>query len=110
MVNLECNVDSCIYNQRERCAKGAISVQGREAMTMCDTCCGSYEKKTGDAATDSYLSGCGCTEPKSNIQVGCEAAHCMYNDNMKCGAEKIGISGYGACDCEETECSTFRTR
>lgn len=110
MVNLECSVDSCIYNQKEHCARGAINVQGLEARTMCDTCCGSYEKRTGDAATDSYLSSCGCKSPKDIVEIGCEAAHCIYNDSMKCEAEKVGISGYGARDSESTECSTFRTR
>ena len=41
------------------------------------------------------------------IDVACEATHCRFNENEKCHADHIGISGAGACTCGETECASF---
>ncbi|HKM21449.1 MAG TPA: DUF1540 domain-containing protein [Lachnospiraceae bacterium] len=109
MAKLECGVNSCHYNESNACCRGAINVYGRDAMTMCDTCCGSYEPKNKDHDTNSFTSGCECTHPKDALEISCEATKCVYNDDCRCDAPKVGIAGREARDSEETECSTFRS-
>lgn len=109
MTKLECSAVTCRYNDDELCAKGAIHVKGNDARTMCDTCCGSYERKEHEGVSNGYYDSCGCRETgKSSIQVGCEAKKCCYNDEGRCAADQIGISGYDASHPEETECASFR--
>ncbi|MDE7013318.1 MAG: DUF1540 domain-containing protein, partial [Kineothrix sp.] len=42
--------------------------------------------------------------------IDCEAVRCVYNSNYKCHAEHVDIKGYGACDCRETACATFKEK
>lgn len=109
MAKLECGVQSCHFNESNACCRGAINVYGRDALTMCDTCCGSYEPKGGEHVTNAYTDGCGCSHPKDALEISCEATKCIYNDDCRCDAQKVDIAGHEARDSEETECSTFRS-
>ncbi|MFT3983356.1 MAG: DUF1540 domain-containing protein [Lachnospiraceae bacterium] len=104
MAKLDCSVDSCIHNSDELCCRGEIDVKGSRACSMCDTCCGSYQKRSGDNASNATV------YPNETIGINCEASNCIYNNDFKCTAKSVGIAGYGARDKEETECSTFRER
>ena len=102
MAELDCMVDSCVYNKRQCCCKGDIMVGGKHACNSDDTCCESfYEKKH-----DSYTSA--TEHPCKTISIDCEAVKCIYNSNYKCVADHVDIKGSGACDCMETACATFR--
>jgi hypothetical protein len=46
--------------------------------------------------------------PCRTISIDCEAVKCVYNSNYKCHAQHVDIKGAGACNCQGTECSTFR--
>lgn len=101
MQQLDCSVDSCVYNKRECCCRGEICVDGREAKSSEDTCCRSFEEKRGD----SFLSA--TEHPTQTINVECKATDCIYNKGCICDARHIGIAGSNACHCEQTECASF---
>lgn len=100
MTKLDCSVDTCVHNERNMCCKSEILVQGREAVTKEETCCGSYDKR-----------GCGCKneikDPNGEAKITCEARNCYYNAEGKCEAGHIGVAGSRAEDKSQTECSTF---
>ena len=73
-----------------------------------------YLKFEGCNPTGSFkdrgTNGAACNALKDvskEIDVACEATHCRFNENEKCHADHIGISGAGACTCGETECASF---
>ncbi len=49
MTKLDCNVVNCSYNADNCCKRGDIHVEGIQAKTPSETCCGSFAPK-----------GCGC--------------------------------------------------
>lgn len=102
MPMLSCSAVTCVYNKDELCCKGDITVGGENAKTSGETCCESFRERTSDDYSNSE--GCGC----KTIAVNCEACHCIYNEDHKCDAAKIGIGGSSACSCQETMCGTFR--
>lgn len=101
MPMLSCSAVTCVYNKDELCSKGDIQVGGNNATTADETCCASFKERT--SSDSSNAEGCGC----KTIAVDCEAQKCMYNENCKCDAAKIGIGGSSACKCDETMCGTF---
>ena len=103
MAYLDCSVKSCTYNNEDGCCcKGDIQVEGREATEAQSTCCGSFKDRGANGAACNALK-----DVSKEINVACEAAHCRFNENEKCRADHIGISGAGACTCGETECASF---
>lgn len=100
MAILECNVSSCVHNESDRCCRGKIEVEGQEAVAAESTCCASYDKR-----------GCGCTNavknPDEKTDIHCKAVKCIYNDDCRCTAGHVGVSGSNAQDRNETECKTF---
>ena len=48
--------------------------------------------------------------PETSLEVSCEAVSCVYNEDCRCQADKISIGGGKACQCEQTECASFRAR
>lgn len=106
MTDLKCNVTSCTYNKEHLCSKGDIMVGGKRAQEKDATCCESFSpKKEGMEGYSSSLS-----HPSHTISIDCEASQCVYNQNYKCMAEHVEISGNGACNCKETLCATFREK
>ena len=87
MPDLSCAVTSCFYNKTDRC---------------CKTSCGSFRPRRGDSFVNMEAG-----TPEAKTSVHCEAHECVHNDNCNCVADRIGIAGAHACDCKETECSTF---
>ncbi len=76
-------------------------VEGRDARNAKETCCSSFRERKGDSARNSVSS------PKQKIDVDCHACNCVHNDDRKCCADQIGIGGGHACECRETECTSF---
>ena len=101
MSKLDCTVTNCFYNDDKCCCKGDIMVEGEEARESGSTCCGSFVEKKTSTAKNSV------SQPKKDIEVGCHACHCVHNEDCRCMADKIGIAGANACQCQETECITF---
>ena len=104
MAELKCAVDSCTYNSDRLCCKGDILVGGKNARKEQDTCCESFQERTGDSMMNSMASGCGCT----NISIDCAAQNCQFNEACKCTAGGIQISGSQACCSDDTRCSSFK--
>lgn len=98
---LVCSAKNCAYNEDMYCSKGEILVGGDEAQSSGETCCTSFRER-GEGATNSVGT------PSQEIEIECEACNCKYNDQCVCHADKVGIAGSSACDCEDTCCGTFR--
>ena len=102
MTKLDCNVVSCSYNDDNCCSRQDILVEGTQAKTSSETCCGSFAPK-----------GCGCGSnchkdgAKKETAVACEATECKFNSQKQCSAKHIGIAGGHADSCRETECGSF---
>ena len=71
MTKLDCNVVNCSYNADNCCRRTDIQVEGTQAKTSSETCCGSFAPKgsgcqschTTDVKKDSTLD----KEPKTGI-------------------------------------------
>lgn len=100
MTQLKCSVKNCMYNDDQLCSKGDIMIGGQSATASNETRCESFKERTG-SATNAVGSA------SKNIQVGCKAENCIYNEDCKCSAQEIGIAGSNACSCAETECASF---
>lgn len=101
MTYLDCTVTGCVYNEDKCCCKGDIKVEGREAETTEQTCCGSF-KERGEHSSRNVAK-----KISKSIDVACDACKCEFNEDRKCAAEHIGIAGSNACTCAETECASF---
>lgn len=101
MTTLDCNVKECTHNEDNCCCLSNIEVKGSCADKCDDTCCGSYAKKEANAASNSTQS------PKFNLSIMCQATDCVYNEEKKCSANHVDISGMHAMTEDETICSTF---
>lgn len=104
MPELGCTVKSCTHNWEEKCDKDCILVEGKHACTSSETCCGSFE----DAKDFGYKNV--THDVKMHTDVDCEATDCVYNEDKRCAAGHIGIAGAHACECSQTECSSFKPR
>ena len=78
MPGLVCSAQSCVYNDAMYCSRGNIEVGGADARVCQDTCCESFQGRSGDSAKNTMKSGCTCTQ--SDIR--CEATNCMHNPNL----------------------------
>ena len=104
MTRLECTVSSCVHNAETCCCKSGILVEGAEAKSNRDTCCGSFEEHRGNVFKNLFKT------PENRLQVECDVVTCLYNDDHLCRAEKITIAGDGAKTVSQTECVSFRGR
>lgn len=104
MAQLDCTVDSCVYYKSRCCCKGDIMVGGKHATCEGDTCCDSYSNRRNDSFTSAL------EHPCTTISIDCEATKCTYNNNYKCVAKHVDISGSSANSTGETCCATFSER
>ncbi len=104
MTKLACTVTNCVHNCDARCCKQAIIVDGKEACDSCDTCCGSFDEKREGSFKNIFKT------PENRLEIACEAVKCVYNEDHKCKADNIDISGDGASRAEQTQCATFKMR
>lgn len=101
---LNCTVGNCHFNEDNLCCLGGIKVEGKNADASDDTACGSFEERARDrytSAVEKY------GYPARTSDIDCKAVQCNYNDDCKCKAGEIQVSGPNACDSCDTECSTF---
>ncbi len=98
---LVCAAQKCVYNDGMYCSKGDIKVGGESASTPRRPAV--QASKSVPVRVQRALWG----TPSQHIDVDCEACRCKYNEDCKCHADKIGITGAAACHCEQTECGTF---
>ena len=105
MPELKCTVQTCTHNKNFYCDLDSIVVGGNSARRSEETCCDSFEERK-DNMTNSYSGVSGDASATSKID--CKAVECQYNKDCNCHAGKISVEGSNACQCEETECATFR--
>ena len=101
MPELKCTVQTFVHNKQYYCDLDHIQVGGECAKRADETCCDSFEERTGD--TYSNMAG----QASATSDIRCEATECRYNQSCKCHAGKISVEGGDACQCKETECATF---
>ena len=104
MTRLDCNVTNCLHNAENCCCKAAIIVEGEQAKDTCDTCCGSFDENKDGAYRNLFKT------PENRLEVDCEAVNCKHNEDHRCTAGHVGITGDGASEAEQTECATFEMR
>lgn len=104
MPALRCTAVKCVYNKEQLCSKGDIQVQGNHATKVDETCCSSFQERSGESNRSD--GSCGC----DTIKVGCTACDCTFNENKECHAGSIDINGSKACTSDETCCGTFRCK
>lgn len=97
MPKLKCGVNSCANNAENCCCLGKIDVAG--GVTAENTCCSSFIELTG--ATNA------ADTPNESLSVDCDAHDCVHNKDCQCCAESIDVAGAGACNCTDTQCSSF---
>lgn len=103
MTRLDCTVTGCLYNKEKSCCKDNIEVIGDRAKHSRDTFCSSFRER-GEHVRSSV------DYPTKDTEVACQAVECTFNESCRCQAKHIGIAGGNACDCQETECATFRCK
>lgn len=104
MTNLGCTVCTCVHNDNKLCCLKEIEVSGKGAINSDMTCCSSFAKEKGAASNVLH----GAAEKATGIK--CDVENCTYNHHNYCTAESVDITGSKACNCGQTECSTFKQR
>ena len=84
MPDLRCTVQTCVHNQQFLCDLDSIEVGGRNAKTAGETCCGSFQERTGDSYSNSSVTG----QASDLTKVDCKATECTYNEHRACHAGK----------------------
>lgn len=114
MPELKCTVQTCVHNKQFLCDLDKIQVGGKQAKTARETCCDSFQERKGDtnSASNSYSSSYSDITGKASdcSCIDCKATDCMYNCNCECHAGKISVEGSNACQCDGTECATFKCK
>ena len=104
MTRLECSVKNCVHNSDCYCCKHAITVDGREASRADETCCASFDENRGGSFKNLFKT------PETRLEITCDAVKCIYNEDSRCKAQSVGISGDGANVSSQTQRSTFKAR
>ena len=73
MAELKCAVDTCMYNNSERCSKGDIMVGGMRACSCDETCCESFREENGDRVPNA------AHHPTQTISIDCAAVKGIYH-------------------------------
>ncbi|HKM03562.1 MAG TPA: DUF1540 domain-containing protein [Lachnospiraceae bacterium] len=101
MAELNCGVSNCFYNKNSLCSKGDIMVGGKQADVKDQTSCESFSNREQESYTSSL------DHASKVISIDCEASKCTYNNNYRCIASQVDVTGNGAKGSKETSCSTF---
>ena len=102
MPELKCTVQTCTHNKNFYSDLERIIVGGTSAKLSEETCCDSFEERKGDSHSDVNGQASACSS------IDCKATECIYNEKCECHAGKISVEGSNACQCEQTECATFK--
>lgn len=104
MTGLKCSVSTCVHYSDNCCCKDSIYVEGAEARSVKETCCGSFEENNGGFFKNVFKT------PESKLRIECDVEKCMYNDGHLCRAEQVNIVGDGARVIAQTSCGSFREK
>lgn len=104
MANLGCTAKNCVHNDQKLCCLKEIEVSGKGALNSDMTCCSSFCGQKGAVSNALHK------EPERATGIKCDVENCSYNHHHYCTADTVDITGAHACNCGQTECSTFRPR
>ncbi len=103
MSYLRCNARNCSNNQNDLCLREDIRVDGATADCKNETCCNSFTQRGENYSN--VVARNSKAQPETDIR--CDVVNCSYNNDCRCVAASVDISGSAACSCRETQCSTF---
>ncbi|MEG0318452.1 MAG: DUF1540 domain-containing protein [Niameybacter sp.] len=99
MPKLNCGVNNCAHNAESCCCLSNVKVDGSSNTDQSSgTCCNSFAEGGANNCTGT---------PEANSEINCEAMNCAHNEDCRCCADSIQVAGNGACNCGDTECSSF---
>ena len=75
MPELKCTVQTCVHNKQYYCDLDHIQVGGECAKRADETCCDSFEERTGDSNVTGHAS--------ATSSIRCEATECRYNQSVQ---------------------------
>ncbi|MBO5244595.1 MAG: DUF1540 domain-containing protein [Selenomonadales bacterium] len=105
MPKIRCQAETCAHNSSGVCYANGINVAGGTAREKCETCCSSFlDRAVYSSLTNNTTTGDDCD------RIACEVTSCVYQQDGRCSAETIEVSGRGANGYVETQCDTFRSR
>ena len=103
MTILTCHATKCFYNEQNLCSKGDIEITGDQAHRADETSCSSFRDRSTAGIMNCEAPHCGCDK----ININCKAQECTYNDQCRCTASAIDVTGCSTDGCNETKCNTF---
>ena len=86
MPQISCSAHTCVHNAESKCCLQDVRVGGSDAKKACQTCCDSFREKT-EGFANAACASCACSD--SHV-------------------DRINVEGVGACNCNDTECKTFK--
>lgn len=101
MTKLKCDARDCMNNDDAFCCMGDLVIGGKDACTSKETYCKFYRPKEKD-----NVFTMGYAIPNPQIDLGCEAVNCRYNEHRKCIADEVSIVRHE----KTTNCRTFEER
>ena len=104
MPRLDCNVQTCRFNNDYGCVRENITVGGPRAKDAGETCCDSFE----ELRSESFRNSVG--EPSAQVEIQCAAGNCVHNQDCTCFADRVDVGGSNATACADTLCGTFFQR
>ena len=99
---LNCQAESCAYNQEHLCRLNAIKVDGPAARVSSQTCCDSFVPRSPGAPENAAAPA---PDPETSIR--CAADRCAYNRDRRCTAQRVYVGGDTSTK-SGTLCLTFR--
>ena len=87
MTKLDCTVTTCIHNAEKCCCKSGILVEEHRRRTAVIPAAEALRRTGADFFKNLFKT------PESKLEVECDVANCLYNDDHQCRAERITIAG-----------------
>lgn len=106
MACVNCNVNTCSYNENCSCHAPNIQVGGKGACDCGDTCCGTYMNQAAYSNVAQY------TNNRSDNQIIlCRVDTCTHYSDERCTLSTIQIGSPEKADTySETECDSFEQK
>ena len=101
MPKLNCWVEPCKYQKEGFCSAKSIDVTPHNATNICDTNCSTYSRAENEKNT---------RPPRIEIDITCDVASCMHNNNHECNAKEVKIDRVNGASTTKTECASFITK
>ena len=106
MTSLHCSVEDCANYKDDLCCRPDIMVGGPDSEDKAQTYCANFLEESGDAPSDAVDDA----SPNPSLDIHCEVANCMYNEDRACSARHVDIRTTRVNGGQiKTECATFHS-